>query len=460
MARRLAEPYSEPASKGIVLMNYVVLGAGPAGVTAAETLRSVDPNATITMIGGEPEPPYSRMALPYLIYGKIDEGGTYLRQDPAHYDKQRIRYIMGRCGGIDSRAKQVYLSTGETLPYDKLLIATGANPIRPPIPGSNLEGVENCWTLADARKILEYADKGSPVVLVGAGFIGSIILEALFLRGCQITVVELAPRMVARMMDETAGGMLGRWCESKGVQVLTTTRVTSISTGEAGGPRLSVRFSNGLSAPADLAVLAVGVRSNTGFLVGSGVAVNTGIIVDEYRQSTAPDIYAAGDCCVGIVLSTGKPDMLAIPPVAVEPGRIAARNMGGHQHRHRGSLNMNVLDTMGLISSSFGLWQGAQVGETGKLVDEGTFKYMKLEFEGDKLVGAQCVGMTDHVGMLRGLIQTGFHMGEWKKKLLASPERLREAYIAVAQGLPTSGPMAPQVKTPVVDVSHAGASGH
>ena len=460
MARRLAEPYSEPASKGIVLMNYVVLGAGPAGVTAAETLRSVDPNATITMIGGEPEPPYSRMALPYLIYGKIDEGGTYLRQDPAHYDEQRIRYIMGRCGGIDSRAKQVYLSTGETLPYDKLLIATGANPIRPPIPGSNLEGVENCWTLADARKILEYADKGSPVVLVGAGFIGSIILEALFLRGCQITVVELAPRMVARMMDETAGGMLGRWCESKGVQVLTNTRVTSISKGEDGGPRLSVRFSNGLSAPADLAVLAVGVRSNTGFLVGSGVAVNTGIIVDEYLQTTAPDIYAAGDCCEGIDLSTGKPDMLAIQPVAVEHGRIAALNMAGHQHRHRGSLNMNVLDTMGLISSSFGLWQGAQVGETGKLVDEGTFKYMKLEFEGDKLVGAQCVGMTDHVGMLRGLIQTGFHMGEWKKKLLASPERLREAYIAVAQGLPTSGPMAPQVKTPVVDVSHAGASGH
>ena len=460
MACWLAEPYSEPASKGIVLMNYVVLGAGPAGVTAAETLRSVDPSATITMIGGEPEPPYSRMALPYLIYGKIDEGGTYLRQDPAHYDEQRIRYIMGRCGGIDSRAKQVYLSTGETLPYDKLLIATGANPIRPPIPGSNLEGVENCWTLADARKILEYADKGSPVVLVGAGFIGSIILEALFLRGCQITVVELAPRMVARMMDETAGGMLGRWCESKGVQVLTNTRVTSISKGEDGGPRLSVRFSNGLSAPADLAVLAVGVRSNTGFLVGSGVAVNTGIIVDEYLQTTAPDIYAAGDCCEGIDLSTGKPDMLAIQPVAVEHGRIAALNMAGHQHRHRGSLNMNVLDTMGLISSSFGLWQGAQVGETGKLVDEGTFKYMKLEFEGDKLVGAQCVGMTDHVGMLRGLIQTGFHMGEWKKKLLASPERLREAYIAVAQGLPTSGPMAPQVKTPVVDVSHAGASGH
>jgi NAD(P)H-nitrite reductase large subunit len=441
-------------------MNYVILGAGPAGVTAAETLRSVDPNATITLIGGEPEPPYSRMALPYLIYGKIGEDGTYLRQDPKHYDDQRIRYIMGRAGGIDSRAKKLFLSTGETLDYDKLLIATGANPIMPPIPGRQLEGVETCWTLEDARHILEYADKGSPVVLVGAGFIGSIILEALYLRGCKITVVELAPRMVARMMDETAGGMLGRWCESKGVNVLTNTRVDSIAKGGEGAPRLTVGFSNGNSAPADLVVLAVGVRSNTGFLVGSGVKVDTGIVVDHFLQTTAPDIYAAGDCCEGIDISTGKPDMLAIQPVAVEHGRIAALNMAGRKHFHRGSLNMNVLDTMGLISSSFGLWQGAQVGETAKLIDEDGFKYMKLEFEGDKLVGAQCVGMTDHVGMLRGLIQTGFRMGAWKDKLLVAPERLREAYISVAQGHPTTGPMAPHVNTPRVAVSHAGASGH
>ncbi|MEQ8824375.1 MAG: FAD-dependent oxidoreductase [Filomicrobium sp.] len=441
-------------------MNYVVLGAGPAGVTAAETLRSVDPNATITLIGGEPEPPYSRMALPYLIYGKIDEGGTYLRQDPEHYDKQRIRYIMGRCGGIDSAEKKLYLSTGEVLPYDRLLIATGASPIMPPIPGANNTGVETCWTLEDGRHILDLADKGSPVVLVGAGFIGSIILEALYLRGCKITVVELAPRMVARMMDETAGGMLGRWCETKGVRVVTNTRVVNIAKGEEGGARLKVGLSDGSEADADLCVLAVGVRSNTGYLVGSGVKVNTGIIVDEYLQTTAPDIYAAGDCCEGIDLSTGKPDMLAIQPVAVEHGRIAALNMAGHQHKHRGSLNMNVLDTMGLISSSFGLWQGAQVGETAKLVDEDNFKYMKLEFEGDKLVGAQCVGMTDHVGMLRGLIQTGFRLGEWKDKLLVSPERLREAYLAVAHGHPTTGPMAPHVNTPKAGFGHAGATGH
>ncbi|MDX2287707.1 MAG: FAD-dependent oxidoreductase [Hyphomicrobiaceae bacterium] len=430
-------------------MNYVILGAGPAGVTAAETLRSLDSTASITLISGEPEAqPYSRMAIPYFIYGKVDETGTYLRQQKGHYDGLGIRYVTARCGGIDSRAKRLFLSSGETQPYDKLLIATGASPIIPPMPGTHLPGVHTCWTLQDAREILKVADKGAPVVLVGAGFIGSIILEALYLRGCDITVVELAPRMVARMMDETAGGMLGRWCETKGVKVYTGTRVTSLAEG-TDGHRLAVSLSNGRTVPASLAVLAVGVRSNTGFLVGSGVEVKTGIVVDDHLQTTARDIYAAGDCCEGLDLSTGKPDMLAIQPVAVEHGRIAALNMAGRAHRHRGSLNMNVLDTMGLISSSFGLWQGAQVGYTGKLVDEDKFKYLKLEFEGDRLVGAQCVGLTDHVGMLRGLIQSGFRLGIWRDRLLASPERLREAYVAVAQGAPSAGPSGPHVNTPV-----------
>ncbi|MCB1519582.1 MAG: NAD(P)/FAD-dependent oxidoreductase [Hyphomicrobiaceae bacterium] len=436
-------------------MNYVVLGAGPAGVTAAETLRSLDKSASITLIGGEAEPqPYSRMAIPYFIYGKVGEDGTYLRQTAGHYDTMGIRYVTGRAGGIDAEAHKLFMSSGETLPYDKLLIATGASPIIPRMPGANLEGVETCWTLEDAREILKHADKGAPVVLVGAGFIGSIILEALYLRGCKITVVELAPRMVARMMDETAGGMLGRWCRKKGVDVRVNTKVNGIRQGsDAPGAKLTVDLSDGDAVPASLVVLAVGVRSNIGFLVGSGIETNVGIKVDNHLKTSAPDIYAAGDCCEGIDISTGKPDMLAIQPVAVEHGRLAALNMAGRATPHEGSLNMNVLDTMGLISSSFGLWQGAPLGKTAKLIDEENFKYLKLEFEGDRLVGAQCVGMTDHVGMLRGLIQTGLKLGVWRDRLMEAPERLREAYIDVAQGRPGHGPSGPHVNTPVVKVA-------
>jgi NAD(P)H-nitrite reductase large subunit len=430
-------------------MNFVVLGAGPAGVTAAETLRQVHRNARIAMVAGEPEPPYSRMAIPYLLHGSIEERGTYLRQAEGHYDRHGIEVIHGRAGAIDPQKRKLYLSNGDPLPYDRLLVATGASPMIPRVPGSNLDGVVNCWTLADAREILKRADRGAPVVLVGAGFIGSIVLEALYQRGCDLTVVEIAPRMVARMMDETAGGMLGRWCRAKGVKVFTGTKVDSIAPGSGvGGSKLSVKLSNGTAVPAKLVVLAAGVRSNIGFLVGSGIAVNHGIRVNDRFETSAPGVYAAGDCCEGVDISTGKHDMLAIQPVAVEHGRMAALNMAGLPTPHRGSLNMNVLDTMGLISSSFGLWQGKEGGETAKLIDDDGFRYLKLNFDGDRLVGAQCVGITEHVGMLRGLIQTGFRLGAWKERLMQAPERVREAYVSVAQGVVHAGPVGPRVKVP------------
>jgi NAD(P)H-nitrite reductase large subunit len=430
-------------------MHHVILGAGPAGVTAAETLRKYSPGSQITMIGGEPEPPYSRMAIPYLLHGDIAENGTYLRQSPSHYDDLGINYRSGRAGAIDPKAQTLSLSGGDTIRYDRLLISTGASPIMPPVRGLNLPGVHTCWTLADAREILKYAEKGKPVVLVGAGFIGSIVLEALYARGCDLTVVEIAPRMVARMLDETAGGMLTRWCEGKGVRVLVDTKVEAIEqAGNGDAADLSVSLSDGSKVAANLVVIAAGVRPNTGFLVGSDILVRTGIRVDDFMHTSVPHVYAAGDCCEAIDLSTGSHDVMAIQPTAVEHGRVAGLNMSGLRTPHRGSLNMNVLDTMGLISSSFGLWQGTGSGDTARTVDENGYRYIRLEFDEDRLVGAQCVGMTDHIGMLRGLIQTGFRLGSWKVRLKATPERVAEAYVAVAQGAPTAGPTGPKIALP------------
>lgn len=432
-------------------MHHVILGAGPAGVTAAETLRAQRGSDAITLIAGEEAPPYSRMAIPYLLQGNIKEDGTYLRQLPEHYDRLGIKVLNARAGGVDSAGQRLFLSNGDTLAFDRLLIATGAAPILPPIDGANLPGVHACWTLADARAIIKLVDKGAPVVLCGAGFIGSIILEAIHARGADLTVVELAPRMVARMLDETAGGMLERWCKAKGVRVVTGQRVERISKVEdtGGSGDLRVQLSGGSTVPARLVVMAVGVRPNAGFLVGSGVAVDRGIRVNRNLATTAPGIYAAGDCCEGVDFSTGKPDMLAIQPTAVEHGRLAALNMAGIPTTHRGSLNMNVLDTMGLISSSFGLWQGAKGGTSTKHVNDAGYRYMRLEFDGDRIVGAQCVGHTEHIGMIRGLIQTGIRLGGWKGKLMRSPERVAEAYVATAQGLPEFGPSAPHLKVPV-----------
>jgi len=207
-------------------MKHVIIGAGPAGVVAAETLRRHDAKSSIILIGNEGKPPYSRMALPYLMIDRISEHGTYLRQSAGHYDALKIKYRQAGVSSVNPKSKTVNFDDGASLTYDRLLLATGAYPIKPPVKGLDLPGVHTCWTLDDANEIDTLAQPGAHVVLMGAGFIGSIILEALVVKGVSLTVVEMEDRMVPRMMDEIAGNMLKSWCISKGVQVLTGTKIT------------------------------------------------------------------------------------------------------------------------------------------------------------------------------------------------------------------------------------------
>lgn len=413
-------------------MNHVIIGAGPAGVVAAETLRRLDRDATIRIIGDEQEAPYSRMALPYYLIDRIAEEGTHLRKDPAHFARQSIDVIRGRVAAVDTAKKSLRLDGGKAMPFDKLLIATGSHPVRPPIPGMDLDGIYSCWTLADGRGIAARAGKGSRVVLMGAGFIGCIILEALALRGVKLSVIEMGDRMVPRMMNQAAGGLIKKWCEAKGVAVHTSTRVESI---EKSGTTLKVKLDNGKLLDADVVISATGVRSNIAFLKGSGIETDFGVKVNDRLQSSHPDVYAAGDVCQGRDFSTGEYTVQAIQPTAADHGRIAAANMAGRQVRHQGSVNMNVLDTMGLISTSYGQWMGVPGGECAELSDPARFRYLSLQFSGDQLVGAQALGLTEHVGVLRGLIQTRVRLGKWKQKLLQDPTRIMEAYLACTQSL-------------------------
>ncbi|MEL7543632.1 MAG: FAD-dependent oxidoreductase [Pseudomonadota bacterium] len=412
--------------------HHVIVGAGPAGVTAAETLRKLAPADRITIIGDEPEAPYSRMAIPYLLEGDIAEAGTHLRADTNHFSSLNIDVRQERVATVVTGKKRLQLASGDALDYDKLLIATGSSPARPPIDGLDAPGIHHCWTLADARNIIARASSGDEVVLLGAGFIGCIILEALASRGVKLTVVEMGDRMVPRMLDEAAGSMLKRWCEERGIRVLTGTKVTEV---EQAGDAINIVTDSGEKLPARLFVVAAGVKPNVGFLASSGIEIADGIRVDHTMQSSAPDVYAAGDVAEARDLSTGGFDVLAIQPVAVEHGYTAAMNMAGQKTEHRGSLNMNVLDTVGLISTSFGSWMGVTGGDRATLRDDDGFRYLRLEFDADRLVGGQSVGMTEHVGIMRGLIQTGLRLGSWKAKLQAAPERLAEAYIATAHGV-------------------------
>jgi len=413
-------------------MQHAIIGAGPAGVIAAETLRKTDPSCSIKLIGDETEPPYSRMALPYYLIDNINEAGTYLRKSATHYADQNIEMIQDRVASVDPDAHTLQLESGATVNFDKLLIATGSHPIRPPITGLDSPGVHSCWTLEDGRNIAQNATKGSDVILMGAGFIGCIILEALAERGVNLTVIEMEDRMVPRMMNQTAGNLIKQWCLDKGVNVLTSTRVGAI---EQDGGRLSVKLDNGEQLGADVVISATGVRANTGFLEGSGIETDFGVLVNDRLQSSHPDVYAAGDVCQGRDFSTGEFSVQAIQPTAADHGRIAAMNMCGRDTRHQGSVNMNVLDTMGLVSTSYGLWMGVEGGESAELVDAERYRYISLQFQDDVLVGAQALGLTNHVGVLRGLIQTKLKLGKWKDHLLQDPTRIMEAYLGATQSI-------------------------
>ncbi len=413
-------------------MIYVVVGSGPAGVVAAERLRKLDPLAKISLIGSEPEPPYSRMAIPYYLTDKIQENGTYLRKTAMHFEKLNIQLAHQTVTSVDTALNRLITDDGQVRRYDKLLLATGSSPVVPPVPGIDSPGVHNCWTLEDAREIVKLAKPGASVVLMGAGFIGCIVLESLALRDVQLTVVEMENRMVPRMMNDVSGNMIKRWCEKKGVVVHTSTRANSIE--ELGGGKLRVNLSTGESVDADLVISATGVKPNIEFLSESGVHTDQGIVVNDYLQTTDEDIYAAGDVCQGKDFNTGEYTVQAIQPTAVEHAKVAATNMvRGHRTEHVGNLNMNVLDTVGLVSASFGMWMGVPGGDSAELVNEDGFKYLNLQFKDDVIVGASSLGLTQHVGVIRGLIQSETKLGVWKERLKKDPLRVMEAYLACSQ---------------------------
>jgi NAD(P)H-nitrite reductase large subunit len=241
----------------------------------------------------------------------------------------------------------------------------------------------------------------------------------------------MGDRMVPRMMSEKAGNLIKKWCETKDVNVYTSTRVTAIEKGKDGA--LKVALSTGKALAADLVISATGVKPNVEFLKGSGVETDHGVLVNDRFQTNVPEIYAAGDVAQGRDFSTGEYSVQAIQPTAVDHGRLAALNMAGHDVRHQGSVNMNVLDTMGLVSSSFGLWMGVEGGQSAELYEPEAFRYLNLQFQDDILIGAHSIGLTQHVGVLRGLIQTRLHLKGWKDRLMHDPTRIMEAYLGATQ---------------------------
>jgi len=260
----------------------------------------------------------------------------------------------------------------------------------------------------------------------------------------------MGDRMVPRMMGPVAGGMIRDWCEAKGVRVFTGAKVEAIVPNGSEAPGLlsqlakavglqdaptdaplTVRLSNGQKIPADLVISATGVKPCIDFLKGSDITCLQGVLTDEHLQTHVPGIYAAGDCAEAFDKVSGTTIVSAIQPNAAEQARVAALNMVGQHATLKGVTQINVLDTLGLISTSFGNWQGVPGGDQVSLTGDG--RHLSLQFKDDVLVGCNSVGWTEHVGVMRGLVEGQVHLGGWKEKLKQDPTRLMDAYLATAQ---------------------------
>jgi NAD(P)H-nitrite reductase large subunit len=196
---------------------------------------------------------------------------------------------------------------------------------------------------------------------------------------------------------------------------------------------MQVKLSSGEKLEADLVISATGVKPNIGFLENSGVRCLVGVLTDETLQTNVPGIYAAGDCAEAFDKVSGQTIVSAIQPNAAEQARVAALNMVGRRAELRGVTQINVLDTLGLISASFGNWQGVPGGDHVERTDRAQHRHLSLQFKDDVLVGCNSVGWTEHVGVMRGLVEGQVRLGAWKESLLKDPTRLMEAYLASAQ---------------------------
>jgi NAD(P)H-nitrite reductase large subunit len=417
-----------------------MVGGGTAGGNALLTIREQESGASeIALVSAER--PYARMVLPYYLGRGIAEAHVFTLSPPELARLGVKPYLGRRAARLEPEAHRLTLDDGSRLEYDDLLIATGSSPVKAAVPGAELPGVHSFWTLEQARAVAAGIRPGSEVAVVGAGFIACTILNAILRLQACLTVVEVAPRILPRMLDGGGAELVTRWLTRHGVRVRTGATLAAIE--EAGG-RKRLRFREGEPIEADTVIMATGIRTNLEWLAGSGLRVGRGILVDDRLRSSAPDVYAAGDVAEGKDLVTGEPALHAIEPTAMEHGRVAGANMAGREVAYRGSLLMNIVEVCHLEIASFGAWED-EGAEAVAVERPERSAYRKLLWRGERLVGAMLVGRagdvwtTNDVGMLKGLVQSGAALGPWKGHLTRNPFDLKPAFIAAgitAQLLP------------------------
>jgi NAD(P)H-nitrite reductase large subunit len=314
----------------------------------------------------------------------------------------------------------VKLAGGDTLPYDRLLVATGGDPFIPPIEG--MTGKEKVFTFTtwnDAARLKGIAHDIERVVVIGGGLIGLKAAEGLHLIGKQVTIVELADRILSAAFDRPAGRIVARKMKAEGIELLTEETVVRI---EGDGAEISgVTLKSGEFVPCDTVIVAIGVRPACGFLKGSGVEVNRGALVNDQMESSVKGIYAAGDVAEARDFFTGLKNPMPLWPDAYIQGDIAGVNMAGGLKGYLGGVAMNSIEIFKTPTISVGVTNPPEQNdyETLTYLDQENFQYRKVVLQGSLLVGAVLVGNVDRAGIFAGLIRERIDVTPFRGNLLA-----------------------------------------
>jgi nitrite reductase (NADH) large subunit len=365
------------------IKEYLIIGNGVAGTTAAEHLRKADEGAAISIISEEDLPFYYRIRLNEYLSADINEEQLIARPF-SWYEKNRITLVTtAKVVDANPVDRSIAVEDGRRFTYDCLLIATGSHSYIPPIAGTDKQGVFCLRTVEDARRIINYSRKVQDVVLIGGGLLGLEAGNALRKTGKRITVVEFLPRLLPRQLDVKGAGKLARLMEQMGFTFRLDSAVREI-TGERSVD--GVLLAGGETISCGMVIISAGVRPNLDIAQKLGVQCNKGILVDSNMKTSLPQVFAAGD----VAEHDGR--VYGIWPAAMQQGRVAGVNMAGVQLQYEGTVMANILKVVGIDLASAG-----EIDADNKLfsqIEETDNNYRKLVIDNGKLVGCIMLGDT------------------------------------------------------------------
>lgn len=398
--------------------DFLIIGNSVGAVGCIESLRALDKERTIAVVGEEPYHVYSRALLPYYLDREIPLEKMYYRPED-FYQRMGVTAILGRrATGLDTQKKAVYLDDGRAIGYGKLLLATGGRPIVPPIAGLDLakENICTFLTLQDAQRVGRLLGNARRAVVLGGGIIGLMTAEALCKKGLEVSVVELAPRVLAPVVDEVTSQMVKEAFQRAGVAVYTGTTISEVR-GESRAEEAVL--TNGVTLPCDLLVVAVGVVPRVELAKEAGLAVGRGILVNERMETSAPDVYACGDCAEIYDFLLGERRVLPLWPNAYAGGRVAACNMLGVPRVYDRATAMNSMHFFDLNIITAGLNVGEKEGfEVISRFDAVACRYRRLALRDGRLYGFILVNEIARAGILLNLMKKGVEVAPFADKLL------------------------------------------